>query len=99
MSVLWSPREPAQVEYEHLRERALAGQELEPDLVGRFQRLGLAGLVLRPRVEGLWSARVSGARRPPWAPYQDPREQALAEAFSFLLADHRRGSADEEVWR
>jgi hypothetical protein len=84
---LWSPREAAQVEYESLRERILQGDpDQEGLLPSRFQRLGLLGLVTAAQVEPVrWQATVIGAQRPRWSPYADPRVEALADAFQYLL--------------
>ena len=84
---LWSPREAAQVEYESLRERILRGGPAEEGLLpSRFQRLGLLGLVTGPQVEPVrWQATVVGAQRPRWSPYADPRVEALADVFQYLL--------------
>jgi len=33
----------------------------------------------------LWNAALLGAHRPPWTPHDDPRLDALADAFALLL--------------
>ena len=51
----------------------------------RFARRGLAGLIAWPAAEPDFRAKLTGAARPPWTPGADPREQALAAAYQFLL--------------
>ena len=51
----------------------------------RFARRGLAGLIAWPAAEPVFRAELAGAARPPWTPGADPREQALAAAYQFLL--------------
>jgi hypothetical protein len=87
MRALWPPREAAQRDYERLREEVLEGTEPGLDQLLRFERLGLAGLIMRPEGEPVWAAMVSGACRPPWSPHHDPREQVLAESFGWLLGE------------
>ena len=92
---LWSPREAAQVEYESLRERILRGDPDDQGLLpARFQRLGLLGLVTRTPIEPVaWQVTMIGARRPRWSPYEDPRVEALADAFQYLLDGRLPASA------
>jgi len=45
----------------------------------------LAGLIAWPAAEPDFRAELAGAARPPWTPGADPREQALAAAYQFLL--------------
>jgi len=54
-----------------------------------FDRHGLAGLICRPAAEpGFpgFTARLVGARRPPWTPHADPRLNALAAGYQLALA-------------
>ena len=51
----------------------------------RFTRRGLAGLIAWPAAGPDFRADLLGAARPPWTPHADPREQALAAAYQFLL--------------
>ena len=83
----WPVGETAQADYETLREHVLATGAL-PDSVtaARFNRRGLAGLVVWPAAEPVFRAEVLGAARPPWQPHDDPRLQALAAGFAVLLA-------------
>jgi len=94
VSRLWPVRESAQADYELLRASVLRGDVPEQELLAmRFRRLGLAGLVLNPVSEPIWRATLSGARRPPWSPGVDPRLEALADAFDWLLSHQLRGPA------
>lgn len=93
MSRVWPVREPAQADYELLRDSVLRGDAPEQEwLALRFRRLGLAGLVLNPVSEPTWRATVSGARRPLWSPRVDPRLEALADAYELLLSHQFVGS-------
>jgi hypothetical protein len=86
MSLLWQPKEVAQLEYESLRESVLRGEQVEADQVAvRFARWGLAGLLADGRSEPLWQVSLSALPRPPWTPHQDPRQEQLAAAFAWLL--------------
>lgn len=85
MSALWPPVEAAQVDYEGLRAAVLAGQAADERVAARFERDGLAGLIVAPVAEPLLVVRVMGARRPAWSPHEDPRDAALAEGFELLL--------------
>ena len=46
---------------------------------------GLVGLIAWRRIESPFSVSLFGAQRPPWTPYTDPRLDALAELYEFLL--------------
>jgi len=50
-----------------------------------------------PGAEPVFRAELAGAARPPWTPGADPREQALAVAFQFLLAAAAALAADGQV--
>ena len=84
--VFWPPGEAAQADYEMLRGCVLAGGCLPAGLAAaRFARRGLAGLIAWPAAEPVFRAELAGAARPPWTPDTDPREQALAACYQFLL--------------
>ena len=84
--VFWPPGEAAQADYELLRCCVLqAGRLPAGPAAARFARRGLAGLIAWPAAEPDFRAELAGAARPPWTPAADPREQALAAAYRFLL--------------
>ena len=86
MSRLWPIAEPAQADYEQLREIVLAGGELGELLAARrFERRGLAGLISWPTAEPAFLASVIGAPRPPWCGTEDPRAACLSDTYAFLL--------------
>lgn len=93
MSVTWPLREAAQGDYEALREAALAGVALASPAATRFARAGLSGLIVRPAALPVFVARLAGAARPAWTPYEDPRTLALAEAYELVLAWAGHGPA------
>lgn len=85
--VFWPVGEAAQADYEALRADALAA---EPTAISslsaaRFARRGLAGLIAWPASEPVFTGPVFGGLRPRWSPYEDPRLDALAAGFAFLL--------------
>lgn len=83
----WPATDPAQRDYEHLRELALAGTLLVGPQAERFQRGGLMALIQRPTAHPLpLSATVVEVPRPRWSPYADPRLEALADAYALLTA-------------
>ena len=83
---LWPIAEPAQADYEQLREIVLAGGELGDLLAARrFERRGLAGLISWPVAEPAFLGSVIGAPRPPWCGAEDPRDVSLYDTFAFLL--------------
>ena len=86
MRTFWPVAEAAQADYEALREAALAGTALCDAIAGRFERAGLAGLIVCPAARPVFTARLSGATRPPWTPYADPRVHALAAGYEVLVA-------------
>ena len=51
----------------------------------RFARRGLAGLIAWPASEPVFTGPVLGGTRPRWSPHDDPRMDALAAGFAFLL--------------
>lgn len=81
----WPAADPAQLDYERLREMALAGTILISPEAERFQRAGLAALIRRPssKTPRLVATLVE-VPRPRWSPYVDPRLDALADAYSLL---------------
>ena len=80
------PGEAAQADYEMLRAHLLGHGALPGGLAAaRFTRRGLAGLIAWPAAEPDFRAGLLGAARPPWTPHADPREQALAATYQFLL--------------
>ncbi len=81
----WPIAEPAQADYEALREAVLSGAPLESLAAARFARRGLAGLIAWPAAEPVYTAVVLGAQRPPWSPYADPRLDALAAGYELIL--------------
>ena len=82
----WPVAEPAQADYEQLREIVLAGGELGEILAARrFARRGLAGLISWPSAEPAYLGSLVGARRPPWCGCEDPREQQLHDTYALLL--------------
>ena len=84
--VFWPPAEAAQADYEMLRGCVLAGGCLPAGpAAARFGRRGLAGLIAWPAAEPDFRAEWCGAARPRWTPHADPRAQALAAAYQFLL--------------
>ena len=88
----WPATDPVQLEYELLREMALAGTRLVGLEAERFQLGGLVALVRRPRPAApRLVATLIEVPRPPWSPYLDPRLEALADAYALLGA---RGARD-----
>jgi hypothetical protein len=82
----WPIAEPAQADYEQLREIVLAGRELGELLAARrFERRGLAGLISWPAAEPAFLGLVISAPRPPWSGREDPREAYLCDTYAFLL--------------
>ena len=84
--MFWPPAEAAQADYEMLRGWVLAGGCLPAGpAAARFGRRGLAGLIAWPAAEPDFRAELCGEARPRWTPHADPRAQALAAAYQFLL--------------
>jgi hypothetical protein len=64
MSRFWPPAEPPQHVYERLRSAVLASGRLPDELAAaRFARRGLAGLIIWPDAEPVFSADLIGAAR------------------------------------
>jgi hypothetical protein len=81
----WPIGEAAQADYEVLREAVLSGQPMQSLTAARFTRRGLAGLIAWPAAEPVYAAVIVGAARAPWTPYADPRLDALAASYEFIL--------------
>jgi hypothetical protein len=91
----WPATQPAQVDYERLRERALSGALLVGAEAERFGRGGLAALIRKPTAGAPpLVATLVEVPRPRWSPYQDPRLAALADAYDLLML-----SAADLAWR
>ena len=85
--VFWPVGEAAQADYEALRADALAADPAATSSLAaaRFDRRGLAGLIVWPSSEPVFNGPVLGGTRPRWSPHDDPRLDALAAGFAFLL--------------
>ncbi|HEY2674578.1 MAG TPA: hypothetical protein VGJ07_29950 [Rugosimonospora sp.] len=98
MSRFWPPAEPLQHVYERLRAAVLAGGRLPDELsAARFARRGLAGLIIWPDAEPVFSADLIGAARAAWTPYADPRDAVLAATYRLLLDNTARAHAARPV--
>jgi hypothetical protein len=85
MSRFWPPADPPQQVYERLRSDVRASGRLPDELAAaRFARRGLAGLIIWPDAEPVFSVRM-GAPRAAWTPYADPRALVLAATYRLLL--------------
>lgn len=84
MKRFWPAREPAQADYERLREQILLGEEGLDLAALRFRRFGLAGLVTNPTPAWSMVATVVGGRRPRWSGLEDPRVEALVATYAVL---------------
>jgi hypothetical protein len=90
----WPVGEAAQADYEALRAQALAtGAAADSLVAARFARRGLPGLIAWPSAEPVFDAELLGAHRPRWTPHDDPRLDALADAFALLLDTGHAGPA------
>jgi len=86
MSRFWPAADPRQQAYERLRSAVLASGRLPDELAAaRFARRGLAGLIIWPDAEAVFSAHVVGANRAAWTPHTDPRVAVLATTYRLLL--------------
>lgn len=93
--VFWPIGEAAQADYEALRADALTADRASSLSLpaARFARRGLAGLIAWPTSEPVFTGPLFGGDRPRWSPHGDPRIDALAAAFAFLLgADPARAT-------
>jgi hypothetical protein len=90
----WPVGEAAQADYEALRAHVLTtGAAPDSLIAARFARRGLSGLIAWPSAEPVFDAELLGAHRPPWTPHDDPRLDALADAFALLLDTGHAGPA------
>lgn len=85
MRTLWPVTDRVQAAYESLRALALADADLCGPIAAGFARQGLAGLIAWRSTEPPFSVSLVGAERPPWTPYADPRLDALATVYQFVL--------------
>lgn len=81
----WPICEPAQRDYEVLREAVLSSQSLQTIAAARYARRGLPGLISWSGAETVYTCVVVGAERPAWTPHADPRDDALAAGFELIL--------------
>lgn len=82
----WPTAEAAQADYETLRACVLAdGGRPDGRAATRFSRRGLAGLIAWPVAEPVYLSDLVGAVRPAWHAHLDPRVEALAGGYQFLL--------------
>jgi hypothetical protein len=87
MMHFWPATDRAQLDYERLRELALAGTYLIGPEANRFQHGGLLGLIRRPSADApQLIATIVEVPRARWSPYLDPRLDALADAYALLEA-------------
>jgi hypothetical protein len=86
VSRFWPVRETSQSDYERLREQALLGAGQLDLAAARFGHLGLAALIARPSAAAPMIATVVGGHRPRWSGFEDPRLEALADAFGLLTS-------------
>ena len=94
----WPAVEAAQIDYETLRAHVLEHDRLPDDLAAaRFARRGLAGLITWPVSDPVFAAELRGASRPAWCPHADPRVDALAAGYQFLLDIAMSGPASIAV--
>ena len=82
----WPVTDRIQAEYEALRAQALVEADLCGPSAVRFAQQGLAGLIVWRRIDSPFSVSLIGAQRPPWTPYADPRLEALAAVYEFVLS-------------
>jgi hypothetical protein len=94
VSRFWPLREAAQADYEALRAAVLAGTPRCDPAADRFERAGLWGLIRRPAADPAFLTTLVGALRPPWSPHADPRLDALAETYRFVVG---AGGTDQTV--
>jgi hypothetical protein len=98
MMRFWPATDRAQLDYERLREMALAGTSLIGPAATRFQHGGLLALISRPSSVGpQLIATFVEVPRPRWSPYSDPRLDALADAYALLEAAVRDADHSLEV--
>ena len=94
----WPATDPVQLDYERLREMALAGTRLIGPAADHFQHGGLVALVRRPSsASSQLIATLAEVPRPRWSPYLDPRLDALTDAYALLEAALRDSRHSLEV--
>lgn len=96
----WPATQPAQLDYERLRELALAGVLLVGPEAERFRCGGLAALIRKPSSSmSALAASLVPVPRPRWSPYEDPRLTALADAYDLLeSASEDRKIGQAQPW-
>lgn len=87
MTSFWPASEAAQLDYERLREAALAGLPLLGAAAERFWRGGLPALIQRPSPGSHFVASLEAMPRPRWSPYEDPRQDVLAQVYRLLTEE------------
>jgi len=98
MMHFWPATDRAQLDYERLREMALAGTSLIRPAANRFQRGGLLALIQRPSSAApQLIATLVEVPRPRWSPYLDSRLDALADAYALIEAAVREPYSSLEV--
>jgi hypothetical protein len=98
MMRFWPATDRAQLDYERLREMALAGTHLIGPEANRFHHGGLRALIRRPSSTAPHLiATLVEVPRPRWSPYLDPRLDALADAYALLGAAARDAYQSLEV--
>lgn len=95
----WLIGEAAQADYEALRKAVLSGVALHSLAAARFARRGLAGLIVWPVAEPIYTAVMLGAQRPPWTPYADSRLDALAAAYELIVSVPADAAVAERIRR
>lgn len=95
----WPIGEAAQADYEALRKAVLSGEAVQSLAAARFARRGLAGLIVWPVAEPIFSAVMLSAERPPWTPYADPRLDALAAAYELIVSVPADAGVAERIRR
>jgi hypothetical protein len=94
----WPATDRAQLDYERLREMALADTDLIGPTATRFQHGGLLALIRRPSSTApQLIATLVEVPRPRWSPYVDPRLDALADVYALLGAVARDADPSLEV--
>jgi hypothetical protein len=94
----WPATDRAQLDYEQLREMALAETRLIGPAANHFQHGGLLALIRRPSAAAPdLVAILVEVPRPRWSPYLDPRLDALADAYALLEAAVRDAHRSLEV--
>jgi hypothetical protein len=98
MMRFWPATDRAQLDYERLREMALAGTRPIGPQANRFQHGGLVALIRRPSSAAPHPiATLVEVPRLRWSPYVDPRLDALADAYALLEAAVRASPQSVEV--